>query len=112
MRTSTTTGQATLVQAGFTSAATALVLAAVTVLGPAAPTAAPSTEQGVEGAAESLWSQAWSERFPGCVAMVLWPVDERPVALVTRSASGAVSRVSADSPRRLAPDERAIGACR
>ena len=63
-----------------------------------------------------LWETAYSERYPGCVSMVLWPLDEVPVALVTRTPGGDVSRVPLDEVDRapLSPVGRAhaIGACR
>jgi hypothetical protein len=56
-----------------------------------------------------VWKDSYSKRFPGCVALVLWPADQRPVAYVTRTADGAVSRVLADQG---VPAGSTIGACR
>jgi len=56
-----------------------------------------------------VWKDSYSRRFPGCVALVLWPADQRPVAYVTRSADGAVNRVRADLG---VPRGSTIGACR
>lgn len=78
---------------------------------PAGPDAAQGdSAAGSLGAVESdtLWQSSWSERFPGCVALALWPRDERPVALVTRGAGGEVARVSPEA-RSL---DRVVGACR
>lgn len=65
--------------------------------------------------AQPAWDSAYSERYPGCVSMVLWPADEVPVALVTRSAAGSVDRVPVAGLEHPAPtlaEARAIGACR
>lgn len=63
-----------------------------------------------------LWKPAYSERYPGCVPAVLWPADEQPVALLTITPDGRVSRVAIDAHRRLASPvpaaARTIGACR
>lgn len=71
----------------------------------------------VDDGRPSVWESSYSVRFPGCVAMVLWPADETPVALVTRDPRGAVSRVTlADLRAGRVPatvaGERTIGACR
>ena len=59
---------------------------------------------------EPIWRESWSERFPGCVATVLWPPAERPVAVVTRDPSGRVARV--ESARAAVDGARTVGACR
>ena len=59
---------------------------------------------------EPIWRESWSERFPGCVATVLWPPGERPVALVTRDPAGQLSRVSV--AEAAAGAARTVGACR
>src|SRR3954451_1540148 len=55
------------------------------------------------------WKDSYSRRFPGCVALVLWPAGQLPVAYVTRTADGAVSRVSAGHG---GPSGSTTGACR
>jgi hypothetical protein len=62
------------------------------------------------GEHEPIWRESWSERFPGCVATVLWPPAERPVAVVTRDPAGRVARV--DVARATVGDARTVGACR
>jgi hypothetical protein len=74
---------------------------------PAGRTVAAAPEDGTR-----LWSASWSERFPGCVAVVLWPEGERPVALVTRSPDGAMTRLEVGSARRVPLGDRVVGACR
>ena len=63
-----------------------------------------------------LWESAYSERYPGCVSMPLWPLGEVPVALVTRTPEGAVDRVPfarlAGVDDSAAGQADAIGACR
>ena len=76
---------------------------------PAAPADRPEREHA------SGWKAAWSERYPGCVARSLWPADEKPVAVVLRTADGRVVRVAVG--RRAPLDAltvpgRTIGACR
>ncbi len=60
-------------------------------------------------ASESVWDESWSERYPGCVALALWPTDEKPVALVVRAVGGGVARVS---PAAVQAPGRVVGACR
>jgi hypothetical protein len=62
------------------------------------------------GEQEPLWEESWSERYPGCVATVLWPATERPVAVVTRDPAGHLARVPVDEVG--VSDPRAVGACR
>ncbi len=57
-----------------------------------------------------LWKNAWSEEFPGCVSVLLWPADEEPVALLTRTPGGQVDRVEAGA--RPALDLETVGVCR
>jgi len=59
--------------------------------------------------AAPVWKDSYSRRFPGCVALVLWPADQQPVAYVTRTADGAVSRVRAGL---AVASGSTIGACR
>src|SRR5690349_4315410 len=49
----------------------------------------------------TTWQPSYSERYPGCVPSVLWPADERPVAVVTRTPDGRVDRVALDADRHL-----------
>ena len=64
------------------------------------------------------WKARYSERFPGCVAAVLWPGRETPVAVVVQWRSGEVERVARGVALRRAlsesraDDGRIIGACR
>lgn len=94
------------------------LLGAVVVVGADEPVAgtAPGATRVEAPASLPLWETAYSERYPGCVSLVLWPLDEVPVALVTRSRNGAVSRVPLDEVDRapLSPvgREHTIGACR
>jgi hypothetical protein len=113
MRTVTNEAQA-LLQAGFTTVAVVAVLSATAVDPPATSRVLPPDpdEGAVVDVGAPLWREGWSERFPGCVAMVLWPQGERPVALVTRSPDGGVHRVPVGSDRRVPLGDRAVGACR
>ena len=67
---------------------------------------------------EPAWREAYSRQFPGCVATVLWPVRERPVAFVVKRLSGEVTRIGVDEAVRrarnatVADDVWTIGACR
>ena len=102
------TSRQRLVQACATTVAVAAVLAASTLTEPPAPHVA-----GADGTAPaSVWRASWSERFPGCVAMVLWPPGERPAAFVTRSPDGAVQRLAVGTARRVPLGDRVVGACR
>jgi hypothetical protein len=42
----------------------------------------------------SAWKAGYSRQYPGCVASVLWPERETPVAIVLRWRSGEVARVA------------------
>lgn len=82
---------------------------------PAPDPVGPSDRADVRDAANAVgahpaWRDAWSRRFPGCVALALWPQDERPVAVVTLDGRGEVARLSpgADVPA----GSRVVGACR
>jgi hypothetical protein len=59
---------------------------------------------------DALWQSSWSERFPGCVALALWPHDERAVAVLTRGPGGAVVRSAPSSG--VQPGHQVVGACR
>jgi hypothetical protein len=66
---------------------------------------------------ESTWKSSYSRDFPGCVAIVLWPNDETPGAVVTRLPDGHVERISRQAASHGAlqhdrfEDARIIGAC-
>ena len=100
------TSRQRLVQACATTVAVVAVLAASTRTEPPAPPAAWAVREA------PLWEAGWSERFPGCVAMVLWPRGERPAAFVIRSPDGAVHRLTVGTERRVPLDDRVVGACR
>lgn len=52
-----------------------------------------SGSDSVGASAASHWKAGYSRRFPGCVASVLWPERETPVAIVVRWRSGEIDRV-------------------
>lgn len=85
------------------AAATAVLLAAAGGPDPHAP-ASP--------AGPPAWRTVWSERFPDCVSVVLWPDGEEPVALVTKDPDGRVRRVAHDAPLSAIPGRVTVGACR
>lgn len=68
---------------------------------------------------QPTWDASYSRQFPSCVALVLWPERERPVAFVVKRGA-EVERMSvraayhALSPRHASrtDDVRIIGACR
>ena len=72
------------------------------------PERSPAGIASVDG--ETVWEESWSARYPGCVALALWPQDEQPVAVVTRADDGTVARVPADRLGRT--QGRVVGACR
>lgn len=53
----------------------------------------PSSLDSAGPSAASDWKDGYSRRFPGCVASVLWPERETPVAIVVRWRSGEIDRV-------------------
>ncbi len=65
---------------------------------------------------QPVWKGSYSHRFPGCVAVVLWPPDEVPRALVVRDRHRGLVEISAreaavrvrDATERL----DTVGACR
>lgn len=65
----------------------------------------------------SSWKAGYSRQYPGCVASVLWPERETPVAIVVRHRSGDVEKVTMRraSPRLFTALRRGttdvIGAC-
>ena len=68
----------------------------------AALAASTRSQHGWSGPAarDKRWKAGYSRQFPGCVASVLWPERETPVAIVVRWRSGKVDRVAM---RRAAP---------
>jgi hypothetical protein len=58
------------------------------------------------------WRSSYSERFPGCVSAVLWPVEEQPVAIVARRPGGEIVRVAANAVAAAQSPSSTIGACR
>jgi hypothetical protein len=101
-----------LLQACFTSVGVAALLAVATVTGASGSRIAPPDAVASGDVTTPVWRESWSERFPGCVAMVLWPGTERPVALVTRSPGGELRRLDVGSDQRVPVSDRAVGACR
>jgi hypothetical protein len=93
------------------SVAVLAVLAVPVLPSGAAPVAVPTEER-----AAAPWHDSWSVRYPGCVPAVLWPAQERPVAVVTRTADGELDRVALDARRRpverVPADARTVGVCR
>ena len=67
--------------------------------------------------APTPWKASYSRQFPGCVAAVLWPERETPVAVVVRWRSGRVERIDRIEAARRAvtstrrDDGEIIGAC-
>jgi hypothetical protein len=69
----------------------------------------PSTD------APEVWKAAYSERYPGCVADVLWPAGETPVAVVVLNVDGSTSMLSREEATQraaLGQVAHTIGACR
>jgi hypothetical protein len=61
-------------------------------------------------AGDPVWEAAWSAKYPGCVALALWPRDEPPVAVVTRTPQGVVDKVAATAVEQ--GHGHVVGACR
>ena len=67
---------------------------------------------------DPVWRASYSRRFPGCVALVLWPQREIPRALLVRDRAGTVAAMTVrEAAVRLrtadrSDDVRAVGACR
>ena len=99
----------------FRSVGVLAVLAVPLVSGLGAADGAPFVERG-PAQQQPVWETAYSEQFPGCVASVLWPAKEEPVAVVVRTPEGDVERVTLDargqSLQQVAPGTATIGACR
>lgn len=76
-------------------------------------TPSPSVEVGT-----TSWPTSYSQRFPGCVAPLLWPHDEVPKAVMLRDPDGTVDAMPvrqaaerfAVSPQGDRP--RLVGVCR
>lgn len=106
-----------LVRAGVVPALAflAVVLSLVGSRVIAANTSASDARDGVRPSPPH-WQAAYSRRFPGCVATVLWPAHERPVAFVVKHPSGRVTRIAVDEAVRRARTDAdrvwTIGACR
>lgn len=87
---------------------TATALAASTTTNPSDSSPPPVT---------SPWKAGYSRQYPGCVASVLWPERETPVAIVVRHRSGDVQKVAMRhaTPRLFTEVRRGtteiIGAC-
>ena len=99
----------------FRSVGVVAVLAVPFFSGHGAIDGTPLGEQGTQAQAP-VWDASYSERYPGCVASVLWPSNEEPVAVVVQAPDGTVERVMLD-PRRQALQQlpagtTTIGACR
>lgn len=97
----------------FRSVGVLAVLSVPVASGLAAPGAGMPAERDHEQS--PVWRSAYSERFPGCVPTVLWPADERPVAVLTKGPDGRVHRVAVETYRRgagIEPGARTIGVCR
>ncbi len=60
------------------------------------------------------WRASYSRRFPGCVALLLWPRDEQPRALVVRAPDGRLELLSVREAALTAGHGRfrTLGACR
>ena len=99
----------------FRSVGVVAVLAVPFFSGLGAVDGTPLVENGTEAQAP-VWDASYSERYPGCVASVLWPSTEEPVAVLVQAPDGTVERVTLDARRQslqqLAPGTTTIGACR
>ena len=94
-----------------TSFAAGCVLVASGMTGTLAGLSADADAGAAPARTPAVWRAAWSERYPGCVSTVLWPADERPVAIVVRTAGGGIDRVDLTSVASM-PAADAVGACR
>jgi hypothetical protein len=99
----------------FRSAGIVVLLSLPTIPG-SGPLGDQSPTPRVEQQRDPLWKTSYSERYPGCVPSILWPADEHPVALVTRTPGGRVDQVALDAQGHLVgavpAGARTIGACR
>ena len=79
--------------------------------------AAMTASASARAVAEQPWKNSYSRKFPGCVAAVLWPGRETPVAVVVQWNGRRVERVERGVALRRAltadraDDGRIIGAC-
>jgi hypothetical protein len=100
----------------FRSVGVLAILTVSVLSGPGVVGDAPLTERQQQGPTTTLWRTSYSERYPGCVPSVLWPADEQPVAVVTRTPDGRIDRVALDADQRLVralpAAAETIGACR
>ena len=94
-----------------------LLVAAGYVAANALAGATPTADRAGASAPATPWKATYSRRFPGCVAAVLWPERETPVAVVVRWRSGRVERIDRIEAARRAvtpsrrDDGEIIGAC-
>jgi hypothetical protein len=110
---------ATLVRVGLVQAFVLLVVAIALIIGLGhRETASDTRASAALAAADQSWHGDYSDRFPGCVAEVLWPTDEMPAALVVEFRNGSVRRLSLAEFRSRATGgassegQQVIGACR
>ena len=93
-----------------------LAIPVVSGLGSVDAGAPGSSVDGTERHQGTAWKAAYSVRYPGCVPSVLWPADENPVAVVTKSPDGSVAKVTLEGGRlpmaAVPAGARTIGACR
>jgi hypothetical protein len=106
-----------LIRALLLSVAALLGAVGYLVASGALPVGSASSSTGKPTPVESSWKSSYSRAFPGCVAMVLWPDDETPGAVVVQLPDGHVERISRQAASHGAlhhdrfEDARIIGAC-
>ncbi len=125
MRTATQpSGVADRVTAAVTRALTALALVTAVVV--TYLVVLSVHEAGVGGSgdgsssrpAHPVWKESYSRRFPGCVAVLLWPPQEVPRALVVRNRDGALVQMPVGEATvrvrsaAVGDDVRTVGVCR
>ncbi len=94
-----------------------LLVAAGYVTANALAVRTPADDLADERSSVSPWKASYSRDFPGCVAAVLWPERETPVAVVVRWRSGRVERIDRVEAARRAvsptrdDDGEILGAC-
>lgn len=99
----------TIVRATLAPVVAAGVLLATMLSGPGPAPATGVTTTGTSGPGQA-WKQSYSERYPGCVSVAVWPAEERPVAVIAQSPDGDVERIPTGAA--TARSGRIIGACR